>query len=106
MNPEIARRRRAKAAQQHQHPTNGRGSRIGQRPAINVGHMERQLSMLGGTVLAVYGLLNRSLTGLTLAALGGALIWRGSTGHCQLYAALGHNSAEEPAQKQIGPVNA
>lgn len=50
--------------------------------------------MVGGTVLAVYGLMSRSLTGLGLAAIGGALIWRGHTGHCYCYEMLGHNSAD------------
>jgi uncharacterized membrane protein len=61
---------------------------------INVGEMERQASMIGGTVLAVCGLLRGSLSGLALAAIGGGLIWRGHTGHCEMYHALGMNTAE------------
>src|SRR5205085_2230089 len=34
-------------------------------------------------------LSRRSVSGLTLAGLGGALVWRGATGHCAVYNALG-----------------
>jgi hypothetical protein len=61
---------------------------------INVGELERQFSLIGGTVLAVCGLMRGSLSGLALATLGGALIWRGHTGHCEMYHALGHSCAE------------
>jgi uncharacterized membrane protein len=63
----------------------------GRRPqtAINVGDAERVLSVLGGGALGVYGLSRGDLGGLGLAALGGALIYRGMTGHCNLYGALG-----------------
>jgi uncharacterized membrane protein len=65
---------------------------------INVGEAERQLSMIGGSVLAVCGLLRGSMSGLALAAIGGALIWRGHTGHCEAYHMLGHSSAEGSSQ--------
>ena len=65
----------------------------GQHGTINVGEFERQISMIGGTVLAGYGLLRGRFTGLALAAIGGALIWRGHTGHCEMYHMLGHSSA-------------
>ena len=67
----------------------------GQDSTINVGEAERQASMVGGTVLAVCGLLRGSLSGLALAAIGAALVYRGHTGHCQLYAALDHSTADE-----------
>jgi len=47
------------------------------------------LSLLGGGALGVYGLSRGNLAGLGLAALGGALFYRGVTGHCNLYGALG-----------------
>jgi len=92
MNPAIARRRHAKAAAMTR---NGNDHSAGGHHSINVGDMERQLSMIGGTALAVYGLLHRSFTGLALAGIGGALIWRGHTGHCEMYHMLGHSSAGE-----------
>ncbi len=101
MNPDIARRRKAKIA--HQHDGGGDGNPAAGRDSttINVGDMERQLSMIGGTVLAIYGLLSRSVTGLGLAAIGGALIWRGHTGHCSCYEMLGHSSANEAGDHHV-----
>jgi len=61
---------------------------------VNVSESERQASMIGGTVLAVCGLLRGSVSGLAMAALGGALIWRGHTGHCEAYHAMGYSTAE------------
>jgi uncharacterized membrane protein len=92
MNPNISRRRRQRAAQtRNESAENGAQRSV----EVNVGQVERQVSMWGGTLLAVYGLLRRSISGLALAAIGGALIYRGHTGHCQVYEALGHSTAEE-----------
>ena len=63
---------------------------------INVSDPERWLSVVGGVALAAYGLTRRSLAGLALAAGGGVLVWRGATGHCPAYQALGISTAEEP----------
>jgi uncharacterized membrane protein len=62
--------------------------------AVNVGDWERRLSAIGGSLLGLYGLSRRSLGGLALAATGGALVWRGISGHCDVYHALGINTAE------------
>jgi hypothetical protein len=49
--------------------------------------------------LTALGLSRGSLGGLALAALGGALAYRGVTGHCMAYAALGiDTSATEKGQ--------
>jgi uncharacterized membrane protein len=61
---------------------------------INVSEGERLASLLGGGLLAGFGLARRSLGGLALAALGGGLAYRGLTGHCNVYHALGLNTAE------------
>jgi hypothetical protein len=66
---------------------------------INVNDTERQLSMIGGSVLVVCGLLRGSLSGLALAAIGGGLIYRGQTGHCHLYDALEFSSAADEQPK-------
>jgi uncharacterized membrane protein len=115
MNPNISRRRHAKAAaarenHNHQH---GAGRNHADHANINVGDMERQLSMIGGSVLAVYGLLRGSFSGLMLAGIGGALLWRGHTGHCEMYHMLGHSTADDsqhdreknnrPAHEQFEP---
>jgi uncharacterized membrane protein len=55
---------------------------------INIGQLERWLSVIGGGVLAVYA-LRRSLWGLALVVGGGALVYRGLTGHCAMYEATG-----------------
>jgi uncharacterized membrane protein len=65
--------------------------------------MERKLSTLGGGLLALYGLSRRSLPGLALAAAGGSLIYRGVTGHCHTYQALGINTATT-AQSPVASV--
>jgi uncharacterized membrane protein len=57
--------------------------------------MERWLSVLGGTALGLFGLSRRSLGGLALGALGGSLVYRGLSGHCACYQALGISTAEE-----------
>ena len=61
---------------------------------INVNDMERLVSLMGGAVLTAYGLSRGNLAGLGLAALGGGLLYRGATGHCNMYDALGVNTAE------------
>lgn len=60
---------------------------------VNVGMNERWLSVLSGGAMFWYGLSRRSLAGLTLAAGGGYLVYRGLTGHCPAYEALGVNVA-------------
>jgi uncharacterized membrane protein len=61
---------------------------------INVTQPERIGSLAAGVGIAAYGLSRRSLGGVLLALLGGALIKRGVTGHCEMYAALGVNSRQ------------
>lgn len=63
----------------------------------NVNSMERVVSVLGGGALALYGLRKGDLGGIALALLGGAVLQRGVTGHCQVYATLGVNTAEPGA---------
>jgi uncharacterized membrane protein len=63
--------------------------------ATNVGPTERQLSLVGGGLLLLTGLLRRDLKGLLLAGLGSGLLYRGATGNCDVYRALGINSRRE-----------
>jgi uncharacterized membrane protein len=58
-------------------------------PSVNVGDKERLFSMLAGGALGLYGLSRSSLGGLGLAAVGGSLLYRGMTGHCAMYQAMG-----------------
>jgi uncharacterized membrane protein len=59
----------------------------------NVGNSERILSAAAGMALGAVGLHRRSIPGLIIAGLGGALIYRGAGGHCSAYSALGINTA-------------
>jgi uncharacterized membrane protein len=76
----------------HVLPLSGKPASRGE--GINVGPTERALSSMGGASLIGFGLAQGSLTGLCMALLGGALLYRGTTGHCHLYAATGINTAE------------
>src|SRR5215207_7881841 len=66
---------------------------------INVGDTERQVSVVGGAILALFGLQRGGLTGLATAALGGALIHRGATGHCYVSQAMGVDTVSDPQHK-------
>lgn len=55
---------------------------------VNVGDLERMLSLIGGGALLLYG-LRRSLSHLMLMFGGGALMYRGLTGYCPAYQAIG-----------------
>lgn len=54
----------------------------------NLALPERWASVLAGAVLTASGLARRTPLGLGLTLLGGALLYRGGTGHCPVYAAL------------------
>jgi len=62
--------------------------------------------LLGGGLLALAGLSRGPLGGRGLAALGGSLINRGATGHCNLYQALGVNTAEPNRRGGVDGSNA
>lgn len=59
----------------------------------NISEAERWASMAAGIGLAAIGLSRRRPAGLALAALGGLLVRRGVTSHCDVYQALGINTA-------------
>lgn len=54
----------------------------------NVGQRERWLSAAAGGGLLVAGLVRGKFSGLLMAIGGGALVYRGLTGHCSVYQAL------------------
>lgn len=60
----------------------------------NVGPIERWVSMFAGGALAAYALRKRDVAGGTAALTGAALLYRGATGHCDVYQALGINRAD------------
>ncbi len=55
---------------------------------INVGQAERWASAIAGGLLVANGLRKGTFGGLSLALLGGALAYRGTSGHCAAYQAL------------------
>jgi uncharacterized membrane protein len=67
---------------------------------MNVGSTERWLSMVIGGALAAYGLRRRSSGGGTAALAGAVLMYRGATGHCNIYEALGINRADGRATER------
>jgi uncharacterized membrane protein len=70
---------------------------------VNVADVERWASALGGAALTAYGikqLRDRSPAGAALAAAGGALIYRGATGHCPVYSVAGISTAGEHDETQ------
>jgi uncharacterized membrane protein len=56
---------------------------------INLGQTERWLSMVAGAMLAGWGLKRRDTAGGAAALGAAALLYRGGTGHCHVYEALG-----------------
>ena len=62
---------------------------------VNVGNTERLASVIGGSAVALYGLSRGSLGGVALALVGGVFVYRGATGHCPAFSALGISSADE-----------
>lgn len=67
----------------------------------NVADAERWVSVVAGGALAAYGLKLRTLPGLVVGAIGGALIHRGATGHCMVYEALGVTTAADDEGRQV-----
>ncbi len=68
------------------------------RDRINLGQIERWLSGLTGGVLLGYGILRRDWIGATMAAVGSALVVRGTTGHSFLYQGLNINTSQQERQ--------
>lgn len=60
---------------------------------VNVGRVERWLSMAAGSALAAYAARRRDLPGGLAAAAGAALLYRGATGHCPVNERIGRDSA-------------
>jgi uncharacterized membrane protein len=63
------------------------------REGRNISEPERWGSMAAGVALAAYGLSRRRGAGLVLALLGGFLVRRGMSGHCETYQMFGINTA-------------
>ena len=59
-------------------------AKFGASNEINVTGMERVASVAGGALLVGKGLRKGGLFGLISLAMGGAAIYRGMTGHCEM----------------------
>jgi hypothetical protein len=66
---------------------------MGKATLVNVDANERLLSLIGGGLLALYGLLRLSWVPFVMLLSGAYLLYRGLKGHCYLYEALGINRA-------------
>lgn len=75
-------------------------STFGRNQQVNVGDGERWVSALGGGALALCGMRHGGAGGIALALAGGALIYRGVSGHCPARAAMRINRAEAASPEQ------
>jgi len=75
-----------------------------QRPVstrINVGSVERGISLATGLALLAYTVTRRPKLGLPLGLDAGYMIYRGATGHCVFYQMLGINRGEADGHEGI-----
>jgi uncharacterized membrane protein len=71
---------------------------------VNVNEIERWASTIGGGALTVYGvtrLVQGNWLGAVLGLVGGCLVYRGTTGHCSMYQALGISTAEGTSNPNV-----
>ena len=61
----------------------------------NVNNIERVASTVAGGALVAYGYKMGGVGGTVLSLLGGGMLFRGTTGHCHMYDALGINTAAD-----------
>lgn len=73
----------------------------------NISQAEQTISIVAGTLIGLMA-LRRAPLGVILAALGGFLIYRGTTAHCPVYGTLGitlpqHDivASQTPSEEQI-----
>ena len=64
---------------------------------VNVAPTERAISLGGGALLLLSGLRRGGILGTLGALAGGGLLFRGLTGRCGVYAALGVNTCQPSA---------
>jgi uncharacterized membrane protein len=66
---------------------------------VNVGRIERWISLVAGGALAAYAIKRRTPASGMAALAAGELMYRGATGHCHMYQALGINHADGHASE-------
>lgn len=70
---------------------------------VNVGTTERMLSTMGGAALLAIGLFSENRSKSLTVAAGGALLYRGLSGNCHLYRALGIDRSDEENERENRP---
>lgn len=73
-------------------------SAVGKKFAINVGIGERLTSVIAGALLFIDAVKKRDHLTTTKAAIGGYLLFRGATGHCNLYDIAGIAHRPDPVK--------
>lgn len=67
------------------------------RRKVNVGLIDRRLSLISGAALGVGGIMTminrRFIPGAAMLAFGGMFLYRGSTGYCSIYDTIGISTA-------------
>ena len=77
----------------------GRASAAGL--GVNMSEAERVLSAVSGSALAVFGLTEGGLLGMSMMLGGGVLAYWGLTGHCPLLTALRMNHSGRQSNAEI-----
>ncbi len=88
---------------ERQHRRNMTRQGMGER--VNVGTSERVVSTLAGGLLAMWGLRRKGSIGYGAAALGAELLYRGTTGHCPAYSAMGISTRDSSHIGQPSDLN-
>jgi uncharacterized membrane protein len=71
--------------------------------SVNVGRNERLVSTVAGGLLAAWGLRRRGTTGYSMALVGAELLYRGVTGHCHTYSAIGMDTTPHDRREDGDP---
>ncbi|MBA3351352.1 MAG: DUF2892 domain-containing protein [Blastocatellia bacterium] len=69
----------------------------------NVNNPERVASAVAGGAMLAYGIKHGGLTGTLLSAVGAGMLFRGATGHCPAYDAMGVNTADNSQSSGRSP---
>ena len=77
--------------------------------AVNVGDFERTISIVAGGLVLLHGLSKLSFSTIASAVAGGALLYRGVSGHCGAYQALNMSTAcglesDQPRMRRTRPM--
>jgi uncharacterized membrane protein len=68
---------------------------------VNISDLERWASLGAGCALTAFGLRHGKLTGLLAGGVGACLLYRGMTGHCHTYEALGIDTADHKERTSV-----